>query len=668
MQPLERTEFEKLKASGELAKRQAHAFELGNHRIDDFLFKQAIQRTARAYHMSLGMSTDDMDRLMGLMAPPPAWRGMPTTGQVKVFALLIEFTDTTHTNSQATINAALFGNPAVGAPYESLSAYYKRASYNKLTIGGSTLGWYHVDKNRADIAQSAAGRDGIIKQALKYFDKQGHDFKQYDNNGDGVVDYFMVFWAGADNGWGNFWWGYQTSFGDSSFSLDGVRFGDYSWQWESRPVGSAFTPRVVIHETGHALGLPDLYDYDGDKGPDGGVGGADIMDANQFDHNSFSKWVLDWITPTVIGTGEKIVTFKDAGTNQDCVVIWPDIHSNDIFSEFFIVENRQKTGNDAQFPGGGLMVWHIDASLIASGSNYAWDNSYTAHKLVRLMEADGKEDIEANKGFNAGDLYVPGKSFGPNSIPSSNRYNGKSSNVAISNITANGNQITATLSVSKGTAYKISQNWHNLPAGFTGYFDAALNGDGPFDGKCYLFKGDQYIRYDWGNDKADAGYPRKISDAWHNLPNNFTSGFNDAVNGQKQFSGKCYFFKGDSYIRYDWATDKADAGYPKKIAGHWRNLPPGFTSDFDAIINGNGPFAGKCYFFKGDSYVRYDWANDSADPGYPRKIASNWHEMPVGYTNDFNTALEGDKQFANKGYFFKGNYYVRYNWATDQAE
>jgi len=668
MQPLDKTEFDELKASGELAKRQAHAKTLGNHRIDDFLLKQAIHRTARSFQQANGMSAEDMDMFMPMMAPPPDWRGMPSTGKVKVLALLIEFTDTLHTNSQATINTALFGTPATGAPYESLAAYYKRASYNKLELSGTTLGWYKVNKKRSAITQTAAGREGLIKEALKHFDSQGHNFKQYDNNGDGVVDYFMVFWSGADNGWANFWWGYQTRFGDSSFTLDGVGFGRYSWQWEGRPVGTAFTPRVVIHETGHALGLPDLYDYDGNKGPDGGVGGTDMMDANQYDHNSFSKWVLDWLSPTVIGCGTRTITLKDSGTTQDCLVVWPDIHSEDIFSEFFIVQNRQKTGNDAQFPAGGLTVWHVDATLNAGGSNYAWDNSYTAHKLVRLIEADGKEEIEANGGFNIGDLYVAGKTLGPGTTPASTRYDGKSSTVEISNIVASGTQITVTLSVSLGSAFKTSTNWHNLPAGFTGSFDAALNGGGPFAGKCYFFKGDSYIRYNWTTDKADTGYPKKISDGWHGMPANFTSGINDAVNGQKQFAGKCYFFKGDSYIRYDWTADKVDAGYPKKTADGWHGMPAGFTGDFDAIINGNGPFVGKCYFFKGDSYIRYDWTTDKVDAGYPRKIADAWYCLPAGYTGGFNAALEGDKGFAAKGYFFKGDYYARYNWAKDRAE
>jgi hypothetical protein len=86
------------------------------------------------------------------------------------------------------------------------------------------------------------------------------------------------------------------------------------------------------------------------------------------------------------------------------------------------------------------------------------------------------------------------------------------------------------------------------------------------------------------------------------------------------------------------------------------------------MINGSGPFAGKCYIFKGDSYIRYDWKADRADQGYPAKITNNWHRIPAGFENKFDTAMEGDGNFASKGYFFKGASYIRYNWEGDCVE
>jgi len=220
----------------------------------------------------------------------------------------------------------------------------------------------------------------------------------------------------------------------------------------------------------------------------------------------------------------------------------------------------------------------------------------------------------------------------------------------------------------QGSIFVTSSGWREMPAGFQGSFNAALNGDGPFKGKCFFFKGASYVRYDWNAERADPGYPRKIKDGWRNLPAGFQGSFSAAINGDGPFKGKCFFFKGDSYVRYDWNEDRADPDYPKKIKDGWNNLPAGFQRSFDDLINGSGPFAGKCYIFKGDSYVRYDWKADRADPGYPAKIIKNWRRLPAGFDGGFNAALEGDGKFSSKGYFFKGKSYIRYNWNGDCAE
>jgi hypothetical protein len=154
--------------------------------------------------------------------------------------------------------------------------------------------------------------------------------------------------------------------------------------------------------------------------------------------------------------------------------------------------------------------------------------------------------------------------------------------------------------------------------------DTAVDGEGPFAGKAYLFRGSQYLRYDWADDLPDAGYPARIVDGWHGLPAGFTDNLDAALNGQGPFAGKAYFFKGDQYVRYDWATDRTDPGYPKSFPGLWPGLPAGFTSNVQAALNGQRQFAGKLYFFKGASYARYDWAADRGDGGYPQPIEFTW--------------------------------------------
>ncbi len=428
-------ELERYRQDGTFKERLLRAYELGNHQVKPGLAADASYR--------LQLEQWRQGQLLEHPTPPPAWRGMPTKGNVKILALLIAFSDyaPAAVNTAVSIDSKLFGDGTAAAPYDSARNYYRRASYNQLEIGGSTLGWYTTAYPRSSVPQTDAGREALIKEALNSFEASGHDFSQYDNDGNGDIDYFVVVWTGPNNGWGNFWWGYQTGFSDGTYLLDGKRLRDYSWQWEANPVGGTFNPLVVIHETGHALGLPDYYDYNGDVGPDGGVGGLDMMDANRGDHNCFSKFLLDWLTPTVVSGGNNTVTLRTAGTNGDATIFSKGA-TNQPFADYFMVQNRSRSGNDTPYSTDGLLIWHVDARLNAGGTNYLYDNSYASHKLLRLMEADGLEQIEAGSAANSGDYYVTGRTLGPGTLPSIARYENPANPMLVHTISANGSSMT----------------------------------------------------------------------------------------------------------------------------------------------------------------------------------------------------------------------------------
>ncbi|MEO0505127.1 MAG: hemopexin repeat-containing protein [Bacteroidota bacterium] len=191
---------------------------------------------------------------------------------------------------------------------------------------------------------------------------------------------------------------------------------------------------------------------------------------------------------------------------------------------------------------------------------------------------------------------------------------------------------------------------------------AALEGKGKYLGKSYFFKENQYTRYDWTADRSEDGYPLEI-DLW-DLKSSFGDSVNAALNGKGVYKGKAYFFKGDSYCRYNWSTDKVDANYPMKITA-WK-LPKGFESDLDGAVNGKGRFKGKAYFFKGGEYVRYDWLKDAADPGYPKNL-SEWG-LPAHFQSGIDCIVNGQGAYKNKAYFFKGDEYARYDWNSDSVE
>jgi matrix metalloproteinase-14 (membrane-inserted) len=176
------------------------------------------------------------------------------------------------------------------------------------------------------------------------------------------------------------------------------------------------------------------------------------------------------------------------------------------------------------------------------------------------------------------------------------------------------------------------------------------------NGKVYIFRGNQYFRYDIKADQVDAGYPKPINQTnWSGVP--WTDGIDAAVNWG---NGKVYIFKGNEYVRFDIKADKVDPGYPKPInQTTWPGLP--WTNGIDAALNwGNG----KVCIFKGDQYVRYDIASDKVDAGYPKPInQTTWPGLP--WTDGIDSAVNWGN---GKVYIFKGDQYVRYDIALDKAD
>ena len=421
LQPPEGGQFEQYKKDGSLAGRIAAARDLGNN-IPSPALAANLKRQAEIIRL---MSQGSTKAQAASFAPPPAWKGFPTAGDRKMFVLLIDFSEYAAVYSSSTMESMIFENGSAAAPFDSLKNFYTRSSYGKLNLSGATLGWYHAGP-RSAVAESTAGREALIKTALNSF--SGHDFSQYDNDGDGTIEYFAVMWTGPKGPWASFWWGYYTGFNDHAYTIGGKKLSQYSWQWTEN------SPKVLIHETGHALGVPDYYDYNDATGPRGGVGKLDIMDGNWGDHNCFSKFMLEWLTPGYYDAGTQTISLRPSDAYGESVKIIKGGNPANPFEEFFMVQNRKRAGNDSTYPADGLLIWHVDARLDSQNYDFLYDNSYSAHKLLRLMEADGLEEIEQGGSANAGDYYSAGESFGPGTAPNSNKYDGAITGVFVNNI------------------------------------------------------------------------------------------------------------------------------------------------------------------------------------------------------------------------------------------
>lgn len=478
MQPPTNQQVEQYTKDGSIDEKVQKAKLIGNQKTSPNLIWQSQQKAKSLVLKAQGISEDKINSQLIGNTPPLAWQGLPTKGSPKVLAILIDFSDYPHNEEMQSVDDFKLkftgsGDPSL-YPYDSLTNFYKRSSYDQLNITGDALGWYRAENPRsyyegleAQTGVLGAGQDALIKEAVLYYDTKGQDFSQYDNNNDGVIDTTYIKWTGPNNGWSNFWWAYQWNIHNRNYTVDGKTLNKYVWSWYGAATyysddwTGEYEPHVDIHETGHALGLPDYYDYNPDIGPDGGVGGLDMMDNNWGDHNCFSKFLLDWITPTVIESGTQTKIFNPSGTSPDAAIIMPNANSN-VFNQYFMVQYRKRsTGNDpASYPTDGMLVWHVDATLNVQGTDYKYDNSYTTHKLLALEQADGLGEIENNYGANAGDFYKSSNSFTPNTTPNSNKYENDTTNVltnvSLTNFTSASSTMGVDLSILPGLSFSAS--------------------------------------------------------------------------------------------------------------------------------------------------------------------------------------------------------------------
>ena len=179
----------------------------------------------------------------------------------------------------------------------------------------------------------------------------------------------------------------------------------------------AANSETIIHETGHALGLDDYYDYAPSSGNKGGIGSFGMMDANQGDHDPYSKVILGWTNPFLTAE-DAALTLRSFAATGDTLMISKD-NGGSYFEEYFLIAFYTPTGvNEIKKDAGcgfpsqnGVMVWHVDATLRpdeelpdmeAYGTTLS-NNASTEHKLLDLVCAIGSNQIDTNPYYTVSD-------------------------------------------------------------------------------------------------------------------------------------------------------------------------------------------------------------------------------------------------------------------------
>jgi M6 family metalloprotease-like protein len=349
-------------------------------------------------------------------------------------------------NYQQTLFAAV---PPNGKPY-TVSTFYRQLSNGFLTLGGTVLDWYAAPQTNAYYEDGCNGigvlntcpHDGLrlgelFVGALTAADGAGTDWGQFDNDGpdgipnsgddDGYVDFVAFVHPDVDGACDtpHIW---SHRFVLSAITATGlpyvthtpahnggfIRVEDYIVQSgvggsTACSAGQIMPVGTIAHETGHAFGLPDLYDTDGESA---GIGFWGLMGAGNYASpdsparmEAWSLSELGWIDVQPLAEGQTVIAPITQSHTAYLVPITTSLRQ-----EYLLLENRQALQSDTALLnpafgfGPGVLVWHIDTDQIDS-HGITVDNRVNAGPIhgVELEQADGLGQLDRAAGGNFGD-------------------------------------------------------------------------------------------------------------------------------------------------------------------------------------------------------------------------------------------------------------------------
>lgn len=410
----------------------------------------------------------------------------PTDRAGALLIILVDFTD-----NQRTYFSADFVNLLFGSGTGSMTDYYEEASYGNLLLTGAVTDWvrvsspysYYLGDSFGIYGQFPRNSQGLVRDVVELIDPTV-DFSRYDWDADGFVDGLLLVHAGPgaeETGrigdiWSHKWQMTDPVFGSPGAiqTNDGVSVDVYSIQPERFDDGTLITIGVFCHEFGHIIGLPDLYDTDYSSS---GLGIFCLMAAGGWARagenkpygsspvhpSAWCKYLLGWTNPDSLeqGLSDSVpaARFVAASKAQSCYRILKNPNGVDWLpegggrGEYFLVENRQRSGFDIGLPGSGLLILHIDESRTG--------NDDENHPLVGILRADRSPDFAIGPNERGSDAHLwKSSDTGVRSFttPSTAFYDGIQSGVVIEKISPADEVMTAALKIAPlflGTVYSF---------------------------------------------------------------------------------------------------------------------------------------------------------------------------------------------------------------------
>ena len=254
--------------------------------------------------------------------------------------------------------------------------------YGPVTVSGTCADYGATHQSEVmDYSGEPAAEALMEAVRLLVADKGSDIFNPYDNDGDGWVDAVFMYYAGhnqAEGGsedtiWPHEWSveAYDYCFGThySEEVYGNVRFGTYSCSSELKGSSGIRMCGIgtAVHEFGHALGLPDLYDTSYDDYGDGSCGGVydfSPMCGGSYNNSSRTPACFTMEERVMMGWASDFEPMPASGH----ITIPALASSNTAYKEetanpgeYFVFECRDGKGWD-KYVATGMVVYHVDKS------------------------------------------------------------------------------------------------------------------------------------------------------------------------------------------------------------------------------------------------------------------------------------------------------------------
>ena len=422
-------------------------------------------------------------------------------GSPRIPVILVGFKDKAFTKTNEQFDSMLntpgySDNSAVGSVWD----YYNENSMGLFTPHFEVLGPVTVPFEESHYGANSGGDDVLPEMALVHAAKKLDDevdFSRYDNDGDGVIDFVLYYFAGYDEAqggastciWSHAWNLTASSNSRDSCYFDGVIMDSYfctselknSWGSTMCSIGT------TCHEFAHTLGLPDFYDTNySSNGNAANMYDFDIMANGAYNENSTTPPYFTAEELLEIGWLPEIPELMTSGSYRMEAVNFPGatkytayMTKTSVPNEYFVYEVRGGKGWDAGIGYSGLLVYHVDKSNNTAYSSYTaadlWDynavNMFSAHPCCYVVPAANPNQTSLYNGTKF--LFGTGNytSFSPKA------WNGSSTNFSFSDISYSAGVATFNFvnSNPKGVRGKVT-TYDGVP--ISGVTLTAIAGDG----------------------------------------------------------------------------------------------------------------------------------------------------------------------------------------------